>query len=247
MKLYLRNPENFNKETLDFYKDNFELVSEKNAADIIVINDFRRIVSKKPVACNSTATDHIKSPEVISLRGEDLSELTAVPELCLGMAIYLTRLFKKEEIKGKTLGIIGLGRIGRQLNHYAYNMGMKTLFYGKDNYAEELEYILKNSDIVSLHITSDMKNSGFLTKNKFDKMKDGAIFLNSARPWLVDYPALKWALDNKLSCAWFDFDMPFEHKKLVITPHLGGTTIESKIKSELILANKLKKLYGQQN
>src|SRR3990167_10994587 len=102
-----------------------------------------------------------------------------------------------------------------------------------------LEELLKNSDIVSIHITSDEENRGYLDSKKFGKMKDGAILLNSSRPWLVDYEALKWALDNKLSAAWFDFDLPFEHDKLKTTPHLGGTTKESKKKSELLLAQKI--------
>ena len=113
MKIYLRNQSNFHPETVDFYLNNFELTQPKDA-DVIVINDFSEIDTSIPVACNSTGIDHIKAPKIISLRGEDLSDLTAVPELCLGMAIFLTRLYKKEEIRGKTLGLIGYGRIAKQ-------------------------------------------------------------------------------------------------------------------------------------
>jgi phosphoglycerate dehydrogenase-like enzyme len=239
MKIYLRNPENFNPETLAFYKKNFEIVDTIPRADIAVINDFRRIVTNKIVACNSTGIDHIKAKKIISLRGENLSDLTAVPELCLGMAIYLTRTFKQEEIRGKTLGIIGYGRIGRIFAFMAKNMGMKVKLYDTKLIQGNLDNLLKESDIVSLHITADKKNSSYFTRSKFEKMKDGAIFLNSARNWLVDYPALRWALDNKLSCAWFDFEMSFEHKNLITTPHLGGTTKESKKISEMIIAKKL--------
>lgn len=244
MKLYIRDPEKFVPETLEFYKKNFEIVDTIPRADVAVINDFRRIVTRKIVACNSTGVDHIKSPKIISLRGEDLSDLTAVPELCLGMAIYLTRTFKQEEIRGKTLGIIGIGRIGKKFGEYAIDMGMRVIGCDKNISVVNLNSLLENSDIVSLHITADQNNSSYFTKSKFENMKDGAIFLNSARNWLVDYPALKWALENKLSGAWFDFEMPFEHPKLITTSHLGGTTKESKKKSEMIIANKLLKLYG---
>jgi len=242
MKIYLRNKENFNKETIEFYENNFDIVEEKDA-DIIMINDFESIETDKIVACNSTGKDHIKAKEIISLRGEDLSDLTAVAELTLGMAIYCTRIFKKEEVRGKTLGIIGYGRIGKQFAYYANELGMKFDYYEKEDLDKKLEYVLQNSDIISLHITSDESNRNFFKREHFEKMKDGAIFLNSARPWLVNQEDFYWALENKLSGAWVDFNMPFV-ENLVTTPHIGGGTFESKKKSELILANKLKKLYG---
>jgi phosphoglycerate dehydrogenase-like enzyme len=243
MKIYLKNQENFDKDTIKFYKENFELVSNKTKADVIVINDFKRITTKKPVACNSTGLDHIFSPKIISLNGSDLDDLTAVPELCLGMAIYLTRLFKKEELKGKSLGIIGYGRIGKKFSEYAQKLGMDVYSYDSKNPVNKLDLVLKKSDIISLHITAEQKNLGFVNKSKFEQMKDGAIFLNSARPWLVDTSSLKWALDNKLAGAWFDFQLDFSHDKLITTPHLGGTTKESKKKSEMLIAKKLKYEY----
>lgn len=254
MKIYLRNEKHFHPQTIEFYKSFADIVSLEDA-EIIIINDFEEIETDKIVACNSTGLDHIKAPEIISLRGEDLSDFTAVPELCLGMAITLMRSFKGEEIRGKTLGIIGYGRIGKIFDKYAGSLGMKVLRYESDmskvfdgGITSEgfytLEGVLQNSDIVSIHITADENNRGYFDDEKFGKMKQGAILLNSSRPWLVDEEALKWALDNKLSCAWFDFDMPFSHDNLRTTPHLGGTTRESKQKSELLIANKIKRLYA---
>jgi phosphoglycerate dehydrogenase-like enzyme len=107
-----------------------------------------------------------------------------------------------------------------------------------------LDNLLQESDIVVLSITSDEKNRDFMDQKKFQKMKSGAVFLNHSRPFLVNEEALKWALDNKLSACWFDFDMPFKHPKLITTSHLGGTTKESKAKSELILAKKLLREYA---
>jgi phosphoglycerate dehydrogenase-like enzyme len=243
MKFSLRNAEKFNPGTVAFYQEHFELVEEKDA-DVIVINDFEPITTDKIVACNSTGLDHIKAPEVISLRGEDLTDLTAVPELCLGMAILLTRELKREEIRGKTLGLIGYGRIAKKFERYAVEMGMNVVVCEKG----DPKVLLEMSDIVSLHITADEDNRNFFDWEKFKFMKDGSILLNSARPWLVERDALKWALDHKLAGAWFDFDMPgsehIEHDNFVTTDHLGGTTKESRAKSELIIANKLLKRYG---
>lgn len=245
MKIYLRDKENFNKETIEFYEQNFTLVNKISSSDVVVINDFRHIsCPSKIVACNSTATDHIEAKEVISLRGEDLSDLTAVAELTLGMAIYTTRIFKREEVMDKTLGVVGLGRIGEQLVGMADKMSMKLKYIDHASSNNELKNLLRESDIVSLHITADEENRNFIDREKFEMMKDGAIFLNSARPWLVDRESFKWALDNKLSGAWEDFETDLKHDKLITTPHLGGSTKESRKKSELILA---KKLYGIRN
>lgn len=239
MKLFLRNKENFHPETVQFYEQNFELTNKPVDADVIVINDFEPIATAlTPVACNSTGIDHIDAPEVISLRGEDLSDLTAVPELCLGMAIFLTRTYKKEEIKGKKLGIIGYGRIGKKFADMARYLGMDVYWYDvASNY--KLDFILKNSDIVSLHITADEENRDWMDMGKFKLMKEGAIFLNSSRGWLVEERGLKWALENKLSAAWTDFETELYNGNLFITPHLGGSTKESRKKSEMLIANKL--------
>jgi phosphoglycerate dehydrogenase-like enzyme len=246
MKIYLKNQNDFSKEAIEFYKNNFQIVEEQEA-DILVVNDFAPMEdSGKIVARNSTAEDGIIAKEIISLRGEDLSDLTAVPELCLGMVIYLTRIFKREEIRGKMLGIIGYGRIGRKFEEMAEKMKMKVVWYdnndemvfGRKN-RRELNDLLKKSDIVSLHITADESNRNFIKKEHFEKMKQGTIFLNSARSWLVNQQDLKDALDNgKLVGTWEDFE-GFEHPKMIRTPHLGGGTKESRKKSELILANKI--------
>lgn len=243
INIYLKNQQNFFQETIDFYKSFANLVSE-NEADIIVINDFTPIVSNKIIACNSTGIEHIKAKEIISLQGENLFDLTAVPELCLAMSIYLTRIFKHEEIREKTLGLIGYGRIGKQFATYARNLGMWIRTYDENkNPFPNLDSLLKDSDIISLHITASEENRNWFTKEMFEQMKDDSIFLNSSRPWLVEEEGLKWALDNKLNSAWFDFEMPFDHPKLFITPHLGGTTKESKQKSEMIIAKKIKREY----
>jgi len=104
-----------------------------------------------------------------------------------------------------------------------------------------LNTLLQESDIVVLSITSDEVNRNFLDKSKFKRMKDGVILLNYSRPWLVHEQDLLWALNNKLSACWYDFDMPFQHPKLITTSHMGGTTKESKKRSELLIAKKIER------
>lgn len=252
MKTYIINPDKLHPETLEFYKSFANLTNYIEDADIIISANFDGVDTDKKVivGTNTTGLDHIKAPnaQIVSLRGLDLTEFTAVPELCIGMAIYLMRLWKKEEIKGKTLGIIGYGRIGRQLADYATVMGMNVIAIDKEGANDSvytLEKLLAESDIVSLHITADEENRNWLNLDKIKLMKDGAILLNSARPWLVDYEALSHALHTmKLAGAWFDFDVSdyFKHARMYTTPHLGGTTVESTKRSELLIAKEIKKL-----
>jgi len=197
--------------------------------------------SVKLVASRTTALDHInlelckeRGIEVISLRGSDLNYIVAVPELCLLKMLELVRRDRKE-LKGKTIGVIGgQGRIGRWLVQYAWMLGMNPISFDKGDTLD-----LGKCDIVSLNITADEENRGFMNRQKFEQMKDGAYFLNSARPWLVDEDAFKWALENKLTGAWVDFDLGFTHPRLITTPHIGGSTIESKEKTEKILMDKI--------
>ena len=214
----------------------------------------------KAVFTRTTGRDHIdlkyceeKGIEVVNLKGEELTDVVAVPELTLWAMLELVRKRDGRELKGKTLGVIGMGRIGKQLESYTNKLGMSVIGWDKDKMyvpssldqqaLDEEIYkgykALSFCDIVSLNISSTEENRNFMDLEKFKMMKDGSYFLNSARGWLVDNDALKWALDNKLAGAWSDFPVPFEHPKLLITNHIGGRTLESSQKTEVIIVNKL--------
>lgn len=153
------------------------------------------------------------------------------------------------EIRGKKLGIIGYGNIGSQLSVLAENMGMQVYYYdieerlalGNATKCDSLEELLGLADIVTLHIDGRPENSGFFTKEYFDQMKDGVIFLNLARGPVVDVPALKAAIESgKVRGAGVDVfpdepksnNDPFESeligsKNTILTPHIGGSTLEA--------------------
>ncbi len=111
-----------------------------------------------------------------------------------------------------------------------------------------LNELLEKSDIVVLSITADESNRNFMDKDKFLKMKNNAIFLNPSRPFLVNREDFKWALENKLGGAWEDFYTSLTENinkyNLVCTNHIAGGTLESRKKTELLIAHKLKKLYS---
>ena len=112
------------------------------------------------------------------------------------------------ELAGKTLGIIGFGRIGRAVGKIANAMGMKVIAYNRSRCEEgekigtyvELPYLLQNADVISLHCPLTPENTGLIDADTIEKMKDGAILINTARGPLIHELAVRQALESgKLS------------------------------------------------
>lgn len=157
------------------------------------------------------------------------------------------------EISGKTLGLVGYGRISRQLAKKASALGMRVIYtdiLGKAKDTDEYEFcelndLLKRSDYVSLHIPFIKEKGVTIGKEQLDMMKDGAYLINCARGGVVDEVALVEALNNgKLAGAGVDVfvDEPTKnetlvnHPKVSVTPHIGAATQEAQIRigSEII-------------
>ena len=151
--------------------------------------------------------------------------------------------YKGSEIAGKTLGIIGMGRIGKALAGKAEALGMKIIYtdaLGKhDNLAYEfmdLDNLLKVSDYVSLHVPYNKDKGALISEREISMMKDGAVIINCARGKVVDEEALLKALNSgKLAGAGIDvFEQePSEnmalinHERVSVTPHIGASTKEA--------------------
>lgn len=150
------------------------------------------------------------------------------------------------ELAGKTMGIIGFGRIGQAVGRIAGAFGMKVLAYNRSQcetgriIAEytDLDTLLAKSDIVSLHLPLTAENTGMVNDRFLSKMKDGAILLNTARGGLIDEAALAGALaSGKLSGAAVDVaaaepipaDSPLlGAPNLIITPHMAWAPLETR-------------------
>lgn len=150
------------------------------------------------------------------------------------------------ELAGKTIGIIGFGRIGRALGRIANAFGMKVLAYNRSRCAEgeaigtytDLDTLLAKSDIVSLHLPLSPENTRMVNDDFLSKMKDGAILLNTARGGLIDEQALAKALaSGKLRAAAADVvtsepipaDSPLlTAPNMVITPHMAWAPLEAR-------------------
>ena len=145
-------------------------------------------------------------------------------------------------LSGKTIGLLGLGKIGERVAKIAQAFGMSVLAWSEnlsDERAREVGVeratskadLLKHSDIISLHLIPGVRNIGIIGAAEFALMKPTALFINTSRATLVDQEAMYQALINKLiSGAGIDvFDiepLPLEHKfraldNLLATPHLG--------------------------
>ncbi|WP_019148670.1 phosphoglycerate dehydrogenase [Timonella senegalensis] len=166
------------------------------------------------------------------------------------------------EVRGKTLGIIGYGNIGTQLSVLAENLGMSVVFYdtaeklalGNAQRLTSMDELLKVSDIVTIHVDGRPGNAGLFGESEFSKMKPGAIFLNLSRGFVMDNSALRSAiLSGHISGAAVDV-FPVEPKKrgdqfeselrglpnVILTPHVGGSTLEAQESIGEFVANKMK-------
>ena len=150
------------------------------------------------------------------------------------------------ELEGKTIGIIGFGRIGQAEGRIARAMGMKVLAY--DVYPNDagraigayvdLDTLLAQSDVVSLHCNLTPENTGLINKENIAKMKDGAILINNARGQLIVEQDVADALNSgKLAAAGLDVvytepirpDNPLlTAKNCIITPHISWAPKESR-------------------
>lgn len=150
------------------------------------------------------------------------------------------------ELEGKVIGIIGFGRIGQAEGRVAKALGMKVLAYdlypndtgaGIAQYVD-LDTLLAQSDVVTLHCNLTPDNTGFINKDSIVKMKDGAILINNARGQLINEQDVADALNSgKLSAAGLDVvstepiraDNPLlKAKNCIITPHISWAPKESR-------------------
>ena len=172
---------------------------------------------------------------------------------------------KGVELRGKTIGIIGFGRIGQEVAKIALGLGMRVL--AVDNFAEKVnlkveffngqsvdfeiktqskEEVLKEADFVTLHVPA--QKEFVIGQKEFDLMKNGAALVNCARGGVVDEEALLKALDGgKLAFAGLDvfINEPtpaksiLSHPKISLTPHTGASTNEAKDRIGISLAEQI--------
>lgn len=204
----------------------------------------------------------------------------SVAELVLGLTISLMRKFNENRknmyedesfnligqiIKGKTVGVVGTGKIGIRVIELFKAFGANILAYSRSEKDEvknlgakyvSLDELLKNSDIVTIHLPQNKETCGFIGQNELDLMKDKAILINCARGPIVDNDYLAKLLnEDKLRAGIdvFDMEPPIDKnyplrnaKNTVLTNHVGFLTQEAMdIRCEIVFDNLYKFLDGK--
>ena len=176
------------------------------------------------------------------------------------------------ELREKTLGIIGFGRIGQFTAKYALGAGMNVLAY--DPFIEKttiylkisnqeikvlistcsLEKLLKNSDFISLHVPMPKDGQPLISTNEFNSMKKGVRIVNAARGGVIDESALVKAIKNEIvSFAALDVfvgepypnESLLKNEKISLTPHIGAATSEAQDRIGTELADKIINFYNK--
>lgn len=224
-----------------------------------------KCISRVGVGMDSVDLKYAKEKGIIVVNTPN-GPTRAVAEMTLGMTMSLLRrvpqayanlkqgIWKKETgnlLFGKKVGVIGLGRIGRMVAETFRALGNDVVGY--DLYPNQewatannvevasMEDVLKQADIITLHVPANKDKSPLLTKQHFDIIKDGAFLINLSRGGIVDEVALYDVLkSNKLTAAAVDVysEEPYngpllELDNIVVTPHLGSYAKEGKLQMEI--------------
>lgn len=230
--------------------------------------------------CIGTNQVDLKASEIegIPVFNAPFSNTRSVAELVIGQMILLMRGIPQKnadlhrgkwhksatgsfEIRGKTLGIIGYGHIGSQVSVLAESLGLNVIFYdienklplGNANSVFSLNELLKQSDIVTLHVPETKQTQNMIGPKELTLMKDDAILINASRGTVIDIDALVLALKtNKFLGAAIDVfpvepesnDGIFESElrefdRVILTPHIGGSTKEAQENIGTEVADKL--------
>lgn len=172
--------------------------------------------------------------------------------------------FRGNELYGKHLGIVGLGRIGRKVASYGLAFGMNVSAF--DPYAEKwvdgvvktatLQELLNQADIISLHVPLNVETKSMIGMEELQILPQGSVLINTSRGEIIDEKFLVKALESKhLAGVALDvvthereteqrLESPLlayakVHENLIITPHIAGATYESMTKTEVFVAHKL--------
>lgn len=163
--------------------------------------------------------------------------------------------FVGPELKGKTLGVVGLGAIGIMVANAAAAIGMKVIGYDPflsvdrawsismyTKRANTLEELLAQSDYITLHIPLMDKTKNFISSHEFSKMKQGTVLMNFSRNGLVKHSSLFDAIENGILAKYvtdFPDDELLGQQHIIAIPHLGASTPESEDNCAMMAAQQL--------
>ena len=230
-----------------------------------------KVIARAGVGLDNIDQEAARKREICILNTPEATSVS-VAELTIGHILALFRTIpygtsslksgkweKKKlmgrEVAGKVLGIIGLGRIGKETAKRALALDMKVLAYRKaqdkvdlDIKMTTLEELLRTSDVISLHLPLTPESHHIISNNEFQQMKDGVFIVNCARGGVVDEEALYEALQSgKVAGAALDVfekEPPIGNRLLELinvigTPHIGAATEEGQFRAGVEVARKV--------
>lgn len=251
----------------------------KATREIIEAGDLK-IIGRAGVGLDNIDLEAAKEKGIEVVNSPEASTI-AVTELVMGSIIALLRnihhadrsmregkwersRFTGNELYGKTLGIVGFGRIGREVGIRARAFGMDIIAYDPNITAEdarefnaecaELDELLRKSDVVTLHIPLIESTRNLIDERKIGLMKDSAVIVNISRGGVIDENALYNALkEGKIGGAVLDVfeNEPPEGSPLtglenvVLMPHLGASTDEAQINAGTVVVEKIRNFFRE--
>lgn len=248
----------------------------KVTAEVLEAAGKLKVIARAGVGLDNIDLEEAKRRDVEVVNSPEAPS-NAVAELVLGMMLSLARSIPEAdasmkrgewikrrltgfELAGKTLGVVGFGRIGYLVGKKARALGMSVLTYDVVieklmSYVEEagaeavsMEELLAASDFVSLHVPLLPQTRNLIGRKEIEAMKDGAYLINASRGGIIDEDALRTAIvEGKLAGAALDVfeEEPPEDalltglEKVVATPHIGAATVEAQRANSTIVAEKL--------
>ena len=231
-----------------------------------------KVIARAGIGLDNIDVDHARSKGITILRTPGATSIS-VAELAIAHMFALCRFIpqanitmrkgewrKKEymgtELYGKTLGLLGVGNIAKEVAERAKALGMKVIACRRSDKPLDwedvklgcLDDILKEADIISLHIPLIKEEAPVIGAKEFAKMKDGVILIHCARGGVVDEKALLDALNSgKVATAGIDVyeEEPTPNLELIghphvsVTPHIGASTAEGQVRAGVEIAQKV--------
>lgn len=260
-------------EVIELAKDCIGIVAGVEPLTKYVLDKLSKLkcISRVGVGMDSVDLDYAKQKGIIVINTPD-GPTRSVAEMTIALTFSLLRkipqadanikngVWKKETgnlLFGKTIGIVGLGRIGKMVAELFSKLGNNVEGYdlfpdkewAKQNSIDivDLDKLIHDSDIISLHIPPNKDKSAIIGKNQLSRMKKTAFLINAARGGVVDETILFELLkEEKIAGAAIDvfseepYDGPFiTLNNVVLTPHLGSYAAEGKLQMEIDAVNNL--------
>jgi D-3-phosphoglycerate dehydrogenase len=222
-----------------------------------------RVLARYGIGLDNVDVDYALSKGIAVVNAPNASAVS-VAELTIGLMIMVFRnlyhyvhdvkegiwskgKYPGRELYGKTLGIVGFGRIGSRVAQYVAALGMKILAYDVRDVSREVtalggkcvgfEELLNQSDVVSLHVPLTPQTRHMIDDRALSLMRDGAVLINTSRGEVIDAKALLKHIDRLGGVALdvLEQEPPrdeyllklIRHPKVVVTPHIGAETVEA--------------------